>query len=476
MLETLHIHHSAYPETTTMYDRMTALNQMQVAGIHNASMRLLDSVGVAFEAEEALDIFKSHGVRVDGRKVFLTEDQVVNALATAPSSFTVNARNPVNNVIVGQDEVVFVPGYGSPYLALPDGRQRHATMSDHDTFCKLVQTSDTIGMNGFMMVAPSDVPAGTAYLDLLFSNIILCDKPFMGSPFSIRETEDCIDMAAIIWGGKDKLFDIGPVMVALINIASPMQYSKAMTDALISYSCTNQACVVASLAVDAPSGPKTLTEVLAVLNAEILAGLTLAQLVNAGTPVIYGSASSVIDPTSGAQSIGCPELSMLASASAQMARFYNLPCRSGGGLTDAHLTDGQAGVESALALTTAVRSGVHFILHAAGILGSYSAMSFEKFLLDEEICRMLLKIITPVNVPDTSNPKKAPSRQTDRYLADLMNRQSHSDWRSSGGKRIDQAAADTLSLRLAAYEKPDIDPGIEAALSNFVTQRKKEMH
>lgn len=475
-----------------MYDRMTTLDQKQVASIHHASMGLLHTVGITFEAEEALAIFKQHGFRMDGRIVFFTEDQVVNALATAPSGFTVTARNPVNNVSVGQDDVVFAPGYGSPYLALPDGRQRQATMSDHDKFCKLVQTSDAIRMNGFMMVAPSDVPAGSAHLDLLFSNIILCDKPFMGSPVSIQEAKDCIEMAAIIWGGQDKLHDIGPVMVTLINTASPMHYSQAATDALIAFSLANQACVVASLAVDLPSGRKTLTDVLTVLNAEILAGVTLAQLANAGTPVTYGSASSVIDPASGAHSIGCPELSMLVSASAQMARFYNLPSRGGGGLTDAHVVDGQAGVESALTLATAVRSGVHFILHAAGILGSYSAMSFEKFLLDEAVCRILLKLITSADVPgkpfdgetvaamvdhnpDTPNRKNTPRRQVDLSMADLTNRQSHSVWLSKGGKRIDQAAADTLSLRLAVYEKPDIDPGIEADLSNFVTRRKREI-
>ncbi len=492
MFEKLHTPHKTHSDSTAMYDRMTALNREQVTSIHNASMGLLNAFGVTFGSEAALSIFKQHGFRMDGRTVFFTENQVVNALATAPPGFTVTARNPVNKVRVGQDDFVFVPGYGSPYLAMTDGRQRHATMNDHDRFCKLVQTSDSIGMNGFMMVAPSDVPADTAHLDLLFSNIILCDKPFMGSPVSMQEAKDCIDMAAIIWGGEDKLFDTGPVMVALIDIVSPMHYPEEATNALIAYSRANQACIVARQSMDIPSENNSLTDMLAVLNAEILAGITLAQLANAGSPVIYGSTSSVFDPTSGALSIGCPELSMLVSASVQLARFYNLPSRSGGGLTDAHLTDGQAGVESALALTTAVRSGVNFILHAAGILGSYSAMSFEKFLLDEEVCRMLLKLITPVQAPgkpvdietaaaiaerhpDTPSRKKSLKRQKDIGMAELMNRQSHSDWRSNGGKRIDQAAADTLSRRLAAYEKPDIDPDIEAALANFVTRRKKQM-
>ena len=109
-----------------------------------------------------------------------------------------------------------------------------------------------------------------------------------------------------------------------------------------------------------------------------------------------------MDMKTGALSIGAPELSKNIHFTAQIARYYGLPSRSGGGLTDALFTDAQAGAESALALYTSVRSGINFMLHSCGILGSYIAMSFEKFMVDEEICGMVQNMIRPLPLTDES--------------------------------------------------------------------------
>jgi trimethylamine---corrinoid protein Co-methyltransferase len=287
-----------------------------------------------------------------------------------------------------------------------------------------------------------------------------------------------VEVAAILWGGRDKLREVGPVTVSLIKSLSPLQFSDEMAGSLIELARGNQACAIASLIMAGSSGSVT------------LADITLAQLINPGVPVIYGSTSSAMDMKTGGLAIGAPELSMVVSATAQMARFYKLPSRSGGGLTDAHAADGQAGVESALALGTAVRNGVNFILHTAGILGSYIAMSYEKFLLDEELAGLLWKMIKPIEITAESidvemiktvgiggqyltQPKTFKLCRTEFFLSDMMNRQNHTGWAATGGKRIDQVATDRLAQRLATYEKPEIDPAIEDALSAYVARQKK---
>ncbi|HSO20454.1 MAG TPA: trimethylamine methyltransferase family protein, partial [Desulfosarcina sp.] len=425
-----------------MVDRMQPLTTGQMSKVHEASMALLADVGVAFNESEALEIFAANGFKVDGKTVFINEAQVRKALDTAPSRFTVTARNPEKSVAIGDADFVFVPGYGAPFISLPDGGQRGATMADYDNFCKLVHTSKTIDMNGFMMLEPGDAAPDTAHLDMMFSSIVLCDKPFMGSPVSKSGARECVDMAAILWGGKDKLADVGPVSVSLINSLSPLQFSEEMAGSLIELARANQACVIASLIMAGSSGPVTLSGVLTVQNAEILAGITLAQLVKPGAPVIYGSTSSAMDMRSGGLSIGCPELSMVVSATAQMARFYHLPSRSGGGLTDAHFPDAQAAGESMLALSTAARSGINFILHAAGILGSYISMSFEKFLIDEEYCGIVRRLFKPIDFSEDAidlemiktvgiggqyltQPKTFKRCRTEFYMTDFFNRQNY---------------------------------------------------
>ena len=471
-----------------MYDRMQTFTEKELTRLHDASMDILENTGIAFNESESLEIFAANGFKVDGQTVFITERDVRQALETTPDRFTVTARNPEKSVKIGGADFVLVPAYGPPFVSLPDGAQRKATMEDYDNFCKLVQTSGPINMNGFMMVEPSDVPAESAHLDMLFSSIVLCDKPFMGSPVSKQGARDCIEMAGMVWGDREKLKDM-PVTVSLINSLSPLQFSEEMAGSLIELARYGQACVIASLIMAGSSGPVTLAGVLALQNAEILAGIVLSQLVRPGAPVIYGSTSSAMDMQTGGLAIGAPELSTLVSATAQMARFYHLPSRSGGALTDAHLADAQAALESSLSLVTAVRSGVNFILHAAGILGSYISASFEKFLIDEEACAMVKKIVAPVKITDDNidvemiknvgiggqyltQPKTFRLCRTEFFLPTLVNRKNHAGWRDDGRKPLDEVASEKLNERLAAYEKPDLSPDIESGLAQFVRRRK----
>ena len=471
-----------------MVDRMQELSTQNMEKIHDAAMDLLKNTGVSFNEEEALKIFKTNGHRVEGTTVFFEKSDIQKALKTAPRRFTVHARNPEKSVEIGEDDFVFLPGYGAPFVMDMQGNQRQATMEDYDNFCKLIQTSPYINMNGWMMVEPADMPSDTVHLDLNLSNMLLCDKPFMGSPTSRQGALDGIEMAGILWGGKENIMD-KTVSVSLINSLSPLQFSDEMAGALIELARHNQACVVASLIMAGGSGPVTLDGVLALQNAEILAGITLAQLVRPGAPVIYGSTSSAMDMKTGALSIGAPELSKNIHLVAQMARFYNLPSRSGGGLTDALCVDAQAGVESALALSTAARSGINFILHSCGILGSYIAMSFEKFLVDEEACGMILNMLKPLALTDDSidinvikdvgiggqyltHPKTFKLCRTEFFMPTLMSRKNSDAWTKDGKKHIDQVAEDKVAQRLASYEKPDIDPKIEKQLTEYVEKRK----
>ena len=473
-----------------MNQRVQTFRHEELTKLHDASMEILRDVGVLFGDPEASELFRKHGVRVDGNTVFLEESQIQRALETAPSRFTITARDPKKSVTVGEDNIVLAPGYGAPFMVTQSGEQRKATMEDYNNFCKLVQTSKYLDMNGFMMVEPSDVSTETAHLDMLLSSIVLCDKPFMGSPVSRQGVVDAVEMAGIVWGGKDKIKD-KPVTISLINSLSPLQYSREMAGALIECTRWGQPVVVATLMMAGSSGPVTLAGVLALQNAEILAGITLAQFVTPGVPTVYGSTSSPMDMRTGALSIGAPELSMVVSATAQMARFYGLPSRSGGALTDSHFTDIQAGVESTLALTTAARNGVNFILHSCGILGSYIAMSYEKFLVDEELCGMIRKLLKPIDITDETidlgtikgvgiggeyltHPKTLELCRTEFFLPDLMNRQDYMSWKATGKKRLDEVAGEILRTRLAAYQKPEIDSGTEQALSEYVAHRKKE--
>ena len=470
-----------------MFERMHILTQSDISKIHTTSMKILDDIGINFYDPEAIDIFKKHGFHVDCNTVHLRESQIQKALSTVPARFLISARNPEKSVTIGGDHLVLLPGYGAAAMIAHDKEQRPAVMADYDNFCKLVQSSDTIDMNGCLMVEPADRPPEFAHLDMLKSNILLCDKPFLGSSISRQAALDSIEMAEIAWGGTDRVKN-KPVMAAIISSLSPLQYSAEMAGALIEYARHGQANMIGLLMMAGTTGPVTLPGLLALQNAEMLAGVTLTQLVNPGAPVIYGATSTVTNMRSGGLAIGAPELSMLQNATIQMGKFYGLPCRGSGGLTDAQYPDMQAGIESAMALAATIMSGANFVLHACGILGSYLAMSYEKFLADEEICSMLRRMLKPLDVTEErmglktiksvgigseylTHPETLAHCRTEFHLSDLMSRDDYATWSDKGRKILSDRLPEIFEQRMQTYVQPDIDPGIEKDLEKYIASK-----
>jgi len=470
-----------------MHDRMPTYTEKELTKIHDASLDLLKNIGVVFNDDEALSIFKKNGLKVDGKTVFFSERDVRHAIESAPARFSISARNPANTVAIGGEDVAFAPGYGAAFIITQDGEQRNATMADYDAFCKLVQTSRLINVTGFLMAAPSDMPAETAHLNMLYSNITLCDKPFMGSPVSKLGAEDCIDMAGIVWGGKETLEKM-PVTVSLITPLSPLQYTAEMTGSIVTLARYNQACIFGALLMAGTSGPMSIAGLLVQQNAEILAGVSLTQLVRPGAPVIVGGTSAITDMRTGCLSMGAPEVARISAATIQMAKFYNLPARGGCAVTDAHFPDAQAGFESLGNLYTAVRNGSNFVLHAAGILGAYNAMSFEKFVIDEDLGMQMLEQLRPIAITYESmdlelikevgiggnyltHPKTLEQCRTAFYLSDLVNRKGYARWQKDGARCIHDRAAEIFKYRVANYVKPDIDPQLEKDLMSYIKRR-----
>jgi trimethylamine--corrinoid protein Co-methyltransferase len=473
-----------------MIDRMQAFAQEELSQIHDASMEILVDTGLRFNSSDALEIFQKHGFRTDGTRVFINENDVRSALETAPSRFTLRARNTAHNVTIGEDDFVFLPTGGAPNVVSYNGERRPATLEDYHTCCQLVQTSDQLDMNGWLMVQPTDIPSHVAHLDMLYANMVMCDKAYVGAATTRKAAIDCLDMAAIAWGGKENL-KLQPVMATIVNSMSPLKYTAEEADSIIEMARWGQPLVITNLVMAGTSGPVSLPGLLAMANAEILAGLVLVQLVGPGTPVVYGSISAPADMKTVVSAVGAPEAVVLASAVIQLARYYHLPCRTGGMLTNAHCPDAQAAAEGTLMMSTAVRNGANFIFHSCGQLGSYISMSFEKWLLDEEVCRTLRRILTVMQITvesvDLETIKSVGSDGNylihpttfnhcrNLYRPKLFTRDDYQNWHESGAKSVSEVAAEMLPKRLAEYTKPPIDDGLEQALSEFVSRRKKQL-
>jgi trimethylamine--corrinoid protein Co-methyltransferase len=378
---------------------ITFLSDAEIDRIHGLSMRLLEEVGVEIPVEAARQVFARHGAKVAGSRVYLPRRLVEASIQQAPAQFTLHARNPQKSVVVGGRNHVFAPGYGAPFIMDYEAGARRATLQDYDNLARLADALPNQDLCGHLMVEPNDVPAKTAHLHMLRSSIKHSDKPFIGSTHGVAGASASIDMAGIVFGERQALKE-RPVMVSLINTLSPLAFAAEMIEALMYFAEWRQPLVIAAMAQAGATAPITMAGLLVQQNAEILAGVTLTQLISPGAPVIYGSTSTAMDMTTAAAPIGSPEYPIFLACHAQLARFYGLPSRAGGCLTDAQLPDAQAGLESMMTMLSAINAGIHFVLHACGILGSYLTFSYEKMVIDDEICGMVRRYERGLTVSD----------------------------------------------------------------------------
>ena len=460
------------------------LNKASLDTIHAYSLELLQDIGIRFPSEKALRIFRKHGFRVDGSMVHFKDKDIRRALETVPAAFTIEARNPSRNIRIGGTNYAMAPGYGPPFIIEPSGAKRDATLADVETFCKLVQTSKYLDFNSAIVVQPNDVSLEKAHLDILLSTLTLTDKPIMGSSASGLAARDSLEMAQMIWGRLDK-----PVMLSLIDSLSPLQYAVEMVEALLVFAAAGQPLIIHSACTLGTTGPITIAGSLVISNATTLAGICLTQLINPGTPIVYGLGGSPMDMRRGEYVNASPEDGKHIAISSAMGRYYDMPSRGQGALTESFCLDYQAGMESAIMLTVAALSGIHVGLHNCGTFGSMLAMSFEKFIADEDLCGALKKLMKPVELTDdafaldlikemgTTGNYLMETHTLNRcrdefFIPDLGIRTIHDNWREMQLQDITARAQNLLAKRLNEYEKPEMDPKIERDLIQYIKRRK----
>lgn len=185
-----------------MLNRLQPLENDQLVTLHNANMKLLSKVGVVFHDAEAVEIFKKHGFKVDGKKVYFSEDKIQKALETVPSEFMLQARNPEKSIIIGGDHFIFGPGWGASLIIDANGERRQACFEDQNTFCKLVQTSPYLDLVAGSMAIPAELSPRAVAASMLASCFTLTDMPLIANPCSRENGHEVVEMATIAWGGE----------------------------------------------------------------------------------------------------------------------------------------------------------------------------------------------------------------------------------------------------------------------------------
>ncbi|MBS3812936.1 trimethylamine methyltransferase family protein [Candidatus Bipolaricaulota bacterium] len=459
------------------------LAEEEIQKIHDTTMEIFEETGVEVHNDEALQIYADHGARVEGEKVYFDEDLVKEYVGKAPSKFKLHARNPENDVTVGGKGAVLAPGYGAPWVTDSNGNNRDATYEDYVNFTKLASASDNLDVLGGVLVEPTDLADEERHVKMFYAAAKNSDKPLMGSALGKKKARDIIKMSSLLHG-EDEIVDDRPVVITLINTTSPLNYDDRMLQALMEHARYNQATVIASLIMAGSTGPITVAGTITLQNVEVLAGVILSQMVNPGAPVVYGSASTIVDLNTGDLAVGSPEYAKFVGATAQLARHYGLPCRGGGSITDSLMVDGQAGYESMMMFNATVNHGMDFVLHSAGLLKNYMAMSYEKFVMDDEILDMVNNYQGGLEVSEDSIDKKAIQHvgHSGHYLKEPSTIKHMKDFRvpalsnrkgfeAEGALvRTYERAHDLCEEILDGFEPPALDPEIDEKLQNHLDE------
>ena len=450
--------------------------------IHETALRILEDIGINLLHPEVLEIVAQKGIKVSGQRAYFKPDQVMGWVAKAPRKFTIFARNSKYDSVIGGNRATCAPGYGCAQIIRADGRRRDALLADYIAFAKLTHQSEYFTMNGGILAQPSDVPAHQSHLIMLFAAATLSDKILIGIPGAGQTVQEIMDMMAVLFGGKEELIK-KPRILTLINTMSPLQIDELGLQSMLIAARHRQPMIISPVPATGTTGPISLAGNLAMATAEALAGIAVAQMISEGVPVMFGALSGSADLKTGNMFTASPVFGIQSRIAASLARMFKLPSRGNGTLTDAKWVGVQSGYESMMTLLTSLQSKHNFILHCAGILDSFAAMSYEQYIVDLEIMRRAYRYLQPVEIDEAALSfdvirKIGPGGEFLTSDDTLEKVRTHA-WTSEidlkdllPGKTLNDQFLENihakLQLMLESYRKPELDMDIQKSLEQYL--------
>lgn len=466
------------------------LTPEQVERVHEASLEILENVGLLVRNERARSIFAHHGCRVDSASgvVRIPRTVVEHFRAAFVPQFTFYARDPQYDRTIPDDGPLFVTGSSAPNIIDPvTGHERRARSDDIARIAHLINELPGYDVFSISTLA-DDAPPGHFSLARFYPALKNCTKPVRGNTPNREDAHQILRLATLI-AGSEEAYRAHPFITHhYCPCVSPLTMDFDSTDSLIFY--TEQG--LPSYASVVPNGgltaPLTLLGTLAQGNAEFLAWAVLTQMIRPGTPLIYSCLPTIGDMRTGAYAPGAIETGILHMAHSQMARFYRVP--SGGyiGLTNAKVNDAQSGYETGMSTVAGVLGGAD-LLNMGGLLDALMAFDFAKAVIDDEIAQMLKRLMRGLEFSEENlaleeiaaagpggmfidRPHTLERMKTCAFLPTIADRDPRRQWQDRGAldaqARAMQRVREILTRDNPAVFSPEVDARIRAAFEGLV--------
>mgnify|MGYP001160794259 FL=1 len=471
--------------------RQPAFSEDRLENLHQTALRVLEELGIRVLHKDARNRFAIAGADIDQTNEIVKIDRnlIEMALEAAPSEFMLHGATPEKSVTIGGNNTVFSPVIGPPYVSDLDFGRRTATLEDTQKFIKLSEYFDIIHVQSTNVEA-QDIPREFRHLKTTESQLLLSRKPTFiyarGSP----QVRDGLEMVRIARGLKEKKFKSQAFCYTSINTNSPRQLDIPMCQGIIDFAEAGQMLIITPFTLAGAMAPINLSSALVLQHAEALAGITLAQIVQPGTPVVYGSFTSNVDMKTGSPAFGTPEFFHAALGAGQLARHINLPWR-GSAATSANTTDAQSAYETLTSAWGTLLGGANFMMHAAGWLEGGLTGSLEKFIMDVELLQIFGEIFQrqQTNDPETAYEAIASIEpgghffgsdhtlscyKTEFYEPLVSDWSNFGSWSEAGSKTTPEIANAAWKRVLNEFQAPRMHEAQAEELSDFVNSRTLE--
>jgi len=456
-------------------DRYKPLTEESISRVHQTTMRIIEEIGFEVNSKIALEIFEQAGAWVDHekRRVRLPQDKVMELIRIAPSEVRLCGQDEKHDILLGGNRVYAGTGGTALYIYDNDtARKRLATLGDLKNIAKLVDQLDNIHL--FMLPTyPSELPVEQVDINRFFVGLDNTTKHIMGGVYTLDGVKQAIRMAEMVAGSAEALRQRPLISMVTCSI-SPMKMDGKYGDLVVAIAQTGIPLVCPAEPLCGATSPVTLAGNLVIQTVDSLMGVILTQIVNPGTPVIFGSVATSTDLRDLRYLAGSVETGLLNAAGAQMSQFYQLPFYATGGMSDSKVLDAQSGYESAITNLLCALAGSNFIHDAAGFIEFALTMSYEKLVIDNDILGMVMRAVEGIRVDDETLAfdliqQVGPGgnfitakhtrhfMRSEHYVPSLSDRSSREDWEAAGHKTTSEKAAETVReiLSTPGYQLPD---------------------
>lgn len=468
----------------------TLLTQEQVERVHDASLEILENVGLLVRFKPAREIFEKHGCKVDSETniVKFPRAAVEKYRMMMPPTFTFYGRDPKYDRTIPQDGPVIVTGSSAPDIIDPvTGRERRAVSGDIALIAHLINELPAYDVFSISVLA-DDAPMDQFTIWRLYPTLKYCLKPIRISTKDFADAQQIMEMVYLVAGSEEAYREHPFITHHYCPVVSPLTMDHLSTEMIIYFSEQGLPVYPSIVPNAGLTSPMSLAGTLAQGNAEFLAAAVLMQMVREGTPLIYASLPTVADMRTGAYASGGIECGMLHMACAQMAHFYNVPCGGYVGLTNSKVNDAQAGYETGMSTVAGVLAGMD-MLNMGGLIEALKTFDFAKAVIDDEIAQMLKRLKRGLEFNEENlaldiigkigpggsfivEPHTMKRMKTAGLLTKLSDRDSRVTWEKKGSLDIQahamQRVRQILSTNTSSLFSDEVDARIRTQFAELI--------